>query len=73
MRFRDLLTRQVPSSRLGDTGMERVTGFEPARSAWKAEMLTVEHHTRKVSPLGPQLFTDWEGSTPVGPDVLMSG
>lgn len=26
--------------------VERATGFEPARSAWKAEMLTVEHYTR---------------------------
>ena len=27
--------------------MERYTGFEPVRSAWKSDMLTVEHQYRK--------------------------
>ena len=30
--------------------LERQTGFEPARTAWKAVMLTVKHHCRMASP-----------------------
>lgn len=26
-------------------GVEWIAGFEPAQSAWKAEMLAVKHHT----------------------------
>ena len=39
--------------------MERVKGFEPSLSAWRADVLTVEHYTRifcnrakGLSPLG---------------------
>lgn len=26
-------------------GVEWIAGFEPAQSAWKAEMLAIKHHT----------------------------
>ena len=28
--------------------LERVTGFEPVPSAWKAAMLAIKHHTRNA-------------------------
>lgn len=45
--------------------LERVTGFEPVPSAWKAVMLAIEHHTRNLNLVGvvgvePTLFTTWD-------------